>query len=143
MFTPFRIKAAVNAEIPITAAPVGNGDKYMFLNIPLLSKSGVVMTACIAHTADTCVKTASGRPVIAGAAAKNFLVSFVVGDKERVYQYSYYDLIPGNNNGLIREFANLKLNITKCYIQCVDASGVNAGDSLYLTICADKVGTER
>jgi len=57
------------------------------------------------------------------------VVTFAVRETEEVYQIPYFTLISAANAGMIREFANKQINLTKSYVTILDSTNLNAAES--------------
>lgn len=118
----------------VNMATVTASQKYNFDNIPELNRKDVIITGISAYTASSLVSSPNQKTVIADAAAANFVVTLATAESERIYRIPYYDLVSRTNAGLIRLFDKLNLNLTKCYVTCLNTAGVNAGESLVFNL---------
>lgn len=116
MYQPV-IDHSYGVELKITQAPTA-GLVVNFTDIPQLRKGTkqVQVIGIEAFTAAQLTTSPLGNPVISAADALGIVCTFAVGLKEDIYKVPLFDLIPGNNNGLIRIFKEKEINYTKSYI---------------------------
>lgn len=122
-----KIKNAIQVEV--TFGTVAAGQKYYFPDVPQLRN--VTTHGLEAFASTQLTTTPNGKTVFSNTYVPTVMVVLSVGDNEDVYQIPYYTLISSNNGGFIREFADLKININKSYLQ-LNATGITAGHAASL-----------
>jgi hypothetical protein len=113
--------------IEINMPVVSAGQKYFFTQDQQLAE--VYLHAIEAFTNTSLSKTPSGFSMFPDANVSDILLVLAVGSDEIIYQLPLYTLVAAKNGGLIRQFAHLKINLTKSYIQLVNGANIGAGQS--------------
>ena len=113
-------------EVNLSTA-VATGNRYNFLDVPQLRSAYVQGVEAFDITG--LAVSPNGKTVVSAAGSLSILVTLCVGDKEDIFQMPYYTLIAKNNGGIIREFYNKQINLTKSYIQLVGVAGIAANES--------------
>ena len=109
------------------ANAVSTGARYNFLDVPQLRK--VYVQGVEAFDITGLAVSPNGKTIVSAAGSLSVIVTLCVGDKEDIYQIPYYTLVAKNNGGIIREFANKMINLTKSYVQLVGTAGLTANES--------------
>ena len=82
-----------------------------------------------AYSADQLSTTPDGKTVIAAADADQIAVTLKdTNNIEFVYQMPYYSLIKSLNGGFVVMLKPRIINLTECYIQLTDGTGISAGE---------------
>lgn len=115
--------------VEVNLTTVTQGQRYTFQDIPQLRNPKVLIQGIGAYSADQLGISPNLANVVPAAAAMNLIVTFAVGETEELYQIPYFDLISANNGGLIREFKDKRITLTKSYVTVLDATGLSAGQS--------------
>ena len=115
--------------VEVNLTTVANGQRYYFLDVPTLRAPYIFVQGCEAYNINQVTLSPNGFPIISAAGATGLVVTFAVRETEEVYQIPYFTLIASANGGLIREFANKQINLTKSYVTVLDATALNAGES--------------
>jgi hypothetical protein len=68
--------------------------------------------------------------MVPAAGLPSLYVTFVVGEEEKLYRIPVTDLNSNFNQGIIRTFANHKINFTKSYVTINAATSLAANESL-------------
>lgn len=114
-------------EVNLTTVAVGQ--RYYFLDVPTLRAPYIFVQGIEAYNRDQVTQSPNAAPIINAAGAQGIVVTFAVRETEEVYQIPYFTLIASANGGLIREFANKQINLTKSYITILDPAALTAGES--------------
>jgi len=105
------------------------GKKYYFDDIPNLSRMNIVLYGIEAYTAAQLVATSSGKTVIADADKDQILVTLKNAQNEEfIYQAPLIDFIRSENGGFVVMLEPQIINLTDCYVQLVDATGVSSDE---------------
>ena len=115
--------------VEVNLTTVANGQRYYFLDVPTLRAPYIFVQGIEAYNKDQVSLSPNGFTIINPAGALGIVVTFAVRETEEVYQIPYYTLIASANGGLIREFANKQINLTKSYITVLDSTALQAGES--------------
>lgn len=116
------IKNCYLVELPLGSS-AATGSQINFQDIPQLRNKTVV--AVEAFTATQLSNGPSGLPVVSAADSLDLLVTLSVNANENVYQVPYYKLISSLNGGFVTGLDELKIDVTKSYVQLV--AGVTTG----------------
>jgi len=125
------IKNTYGVELNLTT--VTQGLRTNFQDVPQLRYNAVVITGIEAYTVSQLASSPTGKNIISTAGCQGISITLVVMDTEEVYQLPYYSLVSSLNSGIVKEFANKRINIVKSYATILNTTGINAGDSLYLS----------
>ncbi len=118
------IKNSYLVEVNLTT--LAANQRYNFLDIPTLRAPYIFVSGIEAFTGSQLAKSPNGATVITAGGSTGLVVTLTVRESEEVYQIPYYTLVSANNGGLIREFANKQINLTKSYITVLDATNLVA-----------------
>lgn len=110
------IKNCYLVEIPIPAG-TGVNSQINFQDIPQIRNKTIV--AIEAFTSTQLSTFPSGNTVISASDSLDLLCTFSVNADENVYQVPYYKLISSLNGGFVTGLDELKIDVTKSYIQLV------------------------
>ena len=116
--------------VELNLPTISLGQRYTFLDVPQLRYNAVIIDGLEAFTASQLATSPNNKTIISAAASINIVCTFVVDETEEIYQIPYYTLISANNAGLIREFANKRINLVKSYATILNTSGLTATESL-------------
>ena len=114
-------------EVNLTTVAVGQ--RYYFLDVPTLRAPYIFVQGIEAYNGDQVKLSPNNSTIISAAGSTGIVVTFAVRETEEVYQIPYYTLIASANGGLIREFANKQINLTKSYVTILDSTNLNAAES--------------
>lgn len=126
--------------VELNLSTIGLGQRYTFLDVPQLRYNAVIIDGLEAFTAAQLATSPNQKTIVSAAASVNVVMTFVVDETEEIYQIPYYTLISSNNAGLIREFANKRINLVKSYATILNVSGLSAGESLIFNFYYRKQG---
>ena len=121
------IKNSYLVEVNIATPAIGQ--RYYFLDVPTLRAPYVFVSGIEAYTTDQQSKSPLNADVISQLGATGIVVTWAVKESEDVYQMPLFSLIAAYNAGVIREFANKQINLTKSYITILDPTNIVAGES--------------
>jgi hypothetical protein len=116
--------------VELNLPTISLGQRYTFLDVPQLRYNAVIIDGLEAFTNAQLATSPNNKNIITAAASVNIVCTFVVDETEEIYQIPYYTLISSNNAGLIREFANKRINLVKSYATILNTSGLTAAESL-------------
>lgn len=105
------------------------GQRYTFLDVPQLRYNAVIIEGLEAFTSDQLAVSPNNKTIVSLASSLNLVLTLVVDETEDIYQIPYYTLISSQNSGLIREFANKRINLVKSYITILNTTGLSANQS--------------
>lgn len=114
-------------EVNLTTVAVGQ--RYYFLDVPTLRAPYIFVQGIEAYNSSQVTLSPNGANIVTAAGATGLVVTFAVRETEEVYQIPYYTLISSANGGLIREFANKQINLTKSYVTILDATALAPAQS--------------
>jgi hypothetical protein len=122
------IKRSQLVEAQFTGTPAVT-KRYAFTEIPNLSRNNIILYGFEALTAGQMSATPLGNTVIADADQPKVVVTLKDNDNlEFVYQFPLYSLVRSNNAGLVTLLEPRILNLTDCYVQLVDATGISTNE---------------
>lgn len=115
--------------VELNLPSIALGQRYTFLDVPQLRYNAVIIEGLEAFTSDQLAVSPNNKTIIAPSASLNLVLTLVVDETEDLYQIPYYTLISGENAGLIREFANKRINLVKSYITILNTTSLIANQS--------------
>lgn len=121
------IKNSYLVEVNLTT--LTTGQRYNFLDVPTLRAPFIFVQGIEAFTANELTNSPNGAALVTALGAAGIVVTFAVAETEDIYQIPYYTLVASQNAGIIREFANKQINLTKSYITVLDATNLTAAQS--------------
>jgi hypothetical protein len=117
------------AEIKLVNAPA-NGQKVPFLDIPQLRNVKTIGIECFKLT-DLTISPNSNTVV---SVLTGMVLTLAIQSAEDIYLYPCNDLNPALNSGLIRPFAEKKIDFPKSYITILDSTGLSQNESVLFNI---------
>mgnify|MGYP003406041045 FL=1 len=117
-----KFEKSILVEVPITAATTGKS--FQFPDTPQLVNKFV--QGVEVFTVTQVAKTPTQATTVAAAGATGIMVNLQVNNDAVIENIPYYTLISSLNGGLIREFKNIPLNVTKSTILIGDATNIVA-----------------
>jgi len=117
---------------------VGVGQRYYFLDVPQLSRNNIVVYGIEAFTSSQLATTPSGNTVV----SSNTGIVVTLRDnfkQEFLYQIPAYTLVRANNAGLIVLLKPRIINLTDCYVQLTNTTGLSANQSVAFNLYYDLV----
>lgn len=135
-----KIKNSYLAEINLTGT-IAIGNFYSFKDQPDIRFNEVKIVGIQTFTATHLATSPDQKTVIADAGAASLVVSFAAGQGNTIEidKVPYYDLISGNNSGLIRMFNDKRINLTKSGVQVVSTSNLTTGYSVIFNFIYEKL----
>lgn len=115
--------------VEVNLTTVANGQRYYFLDVPTLRAPYIFVQGIEAYNKDQVAISPNNSSIISPTGATGIVVTFAVRETEEVYQIPYFTLISSVNGGIIREFANKQINLTKSYVTILDATNLSAAES--------------
>ena len=112
----------------ITGGSFAAGQRFNFPDIEYLRGASIKGIICHCLEVDYSVST-GGSNIMNQAELRQTTLTLYVDGATPVLQFPVYQLIPGLNGGFIREFAGLKVNLPKSFVQINGASGFTANDT--------------
>ena len=119
------------AEVNLGTTTPGNGQNVNIQDYPQLRD--VYITGIEVFDSGQLAKSPSGKTVVTGLTG----LTITLMDKynmEMIYQYPTFDLNPTNVGGFYRDIKPFYLQLTKSYITVLDATTVNANESVMVNI---------
>jgi hypothetical protein len=119
------------AEVNLGTTVPGNGQNINVQDYPQLRD--VYICGIEVFDANQLAISPSGKTVVAALNG----VTLTLMDKynmEMLYQYPAFDLNPANVGGFYRDFKPFYLQLTKSFITVLDATTVNANESVMLNV---------
>jgi len=118
-------------EVNLGSTAPGAGQNINVQDYPQLRD--VYITGIEAFNADQITKSPAGKTVV----ASNTGITLTLMDKynmEMMFQYPTSDLNPGIVAGFYRDIVPFYLQLTKSYITILNASGLNANESVIFNV---------
>lgn len=139
MFSNLVAKRTQLVTAQFTGTPAA-GRKYYFQDIPNLSRNNILVYGFEAFTATQLAVTPDNLTVIAAADQDQITITLRDNKKEEfVYQMPYYSAIRSLNGGFPIIIKPRIINLTDCYLQLTDATGVSQDEVGVLQLYYDLV----
>jgi hypothetical protein len=123
------IKRSQLVEFQVTGTPT-TLKRYAPIPVPNLSRNNIVLYGIEVFTADQLSDTPSGNVVIPSVRQNQAVVTFVDVNKDQfIYNFPIFSGIRANVGGFVTLFQPRLINLTDCYLQLTDATGI-AGDQV-------------
>jgi hypothetical protein len=116
--------------VELNLPTISLGQRYTFLDVPQLRYNAVTIEGIESLTSSQLATSPNLKTIINNTAMLGVVLTFVVDETEEIYQIPYYSLNAGSNSGLIRDFANKRINLVKSYATILNTTGFTAGQSL-------------
>jgi hypothetical protein len=131
------IKRSQQIEFRLTGS-IATGKRYFATDIPNLSRNNIVVYGIEFFSASQEATTPTGNTVIGTTTG---IVCTLRDNKKQefMYQVPMYTLIRANNAGLIVLLKPRIINLTDCYIQITNTSGINLNESVAANLYYDLV----
>jgi hypothetical protein len=131
------IKRSQQIEFRLTGS-IATGKRYFATDIPNLSRNNVVVYGIEFFTATQEATTPTGNTVV--GSSTGIVVTLRDNKKQEfVYQVPMYTLIRANNAGLIVLLKPRIINLTDCYVQITNTTGINLNESVVANLYYDLV----
>jgi hypothetical protein len=121
------IKRSQIIEAQITGTPATN-KRYFFTDIPQLSRLNIVIYGLEAFTSTQLANSPQSASAVVGTSTGISVTLRDLTKTEFAYQIPYYTLIRANNSGLVVLFTPKTINLTDCYVQLSNTTGINSND---------------
>lgn len=118
--------------VELNLPTISLGQRYTFLDVPQLRYNAVTIDGIESLTTTQLATSPNQKTVISAANAVGIVLTFVVDETEEIYQIPYLSLNSGVNSGLIRDFANKRINLVKSYATILNVGSIAQGTSLCL-----------
>jgi len=125
MFYQPIISKSYLTEINLVNAPT-QGAKVPFLDIPMLRGVRTIGLSCFTETQLT--KSPNNKTIVSTVAG--LVLTLAVVSTEEIFQFPCYDLVSGNNSGLIRLLNNKIIDLPKSFITILDTSSLSQDESV-------------
>ena len=131
------IKRSQQIEFRLTGS-IATGKRYFATDIPNLSRNNVVVYGIEFFVAAQEATTPTGNTVT--STSTGTVVTLRDNKKQEfMYQVPMYTLIRANNAGLIVLLKPRIINLTDCYVQLTNTTGITLGESVAANIYYDLV----
>lgn len=105
------------------------GQKYQFADNPMLSQNNILLYGIECFTATQLSTVPTGQTVIPAATVDQIVVTLVDNQKkEFVYQMPIYSMVRSLNGGFVVMVEPRIINLTNCYVQITNNSGLSANE---------------
>ena len=131
------IKRSQQIEFRLTGS-IATGKRYFATDIPNLSRNNVVVYGIEFFVAAQEATTPTGNTVT--STSTGTVVTLRDNKKQEfMYQVPMYTLIRANNAGLIVLLKPRIINLTDCYVQLTNTTGITLGESVAANIYYDLI----
>lgn len=131
------IKRSQQIEFRLTGS-IATGKRYMATDIPNLSRNNIVVYGIEFFAAAQQATTPTGNPVV--GTTTGIVVTLRDNKKQEfMYQIPMFTLIRANNAGLIVLLKPRIINLTDCYVQITNITGITLNDSVAANLYYDIV----
>jgi hypothetical protein len=131
------IKRSQQIEFRLSGS-IATGKRYFATDIPNLSRNNVVVYGIEFFIATQEATTPTGNTVV--GSSSGIVVTLRDNKKQEfMYQVPMYTLIRANNAGLIVLLKPRIINLTDCYVQITNTTGLNLNESVAANIYYDLV----
>jgi len=131
------IKRSQQIEFRLTGS-IATGKRYFATDIPNLSRNNVVVYGIEFFTSAQETTTPTGNTVT--SVSTGTVVTLRDNKKQEfMYQVPMYTLIRANNAGLIVLMKPRIINLTDCYVQLTNTTGITLNDSVAANIYYDLI----
>lgn len=121
------IKRSQIIEAQIVGTPAV-GKRYFFTDIPQLSRINIVIYGLEAFTSTQLTTSPQSSNAVVSTSTGISVTLRNQAKVEFAYQIPYYTLIRSNNAGLVVLFTPTTINLTDCYVQLSNTTGINSND---------------
>jgi hypothetical protein len=109
------------------AGSLAVGNRYFFQDIPNLSRNNIIVYGIEAFTETQLAVAPSGATTV--GSSTGIVVTLRDNQKQEfMYQVPYFTLIRANNAGLIVMLKPRIINLTDCYVNLTDTTGLTIGE---------------
>jgi hypothetical protein len=131
------IKRSQQIEFRLTGS-IAAGKRYFATDIPNLSRNNIVVYGIEFFSATQEATTPTGNPVVGTTTG----ITVTLRDNKKqefMYQVPMYTLIRANNAGLIVLLKPRIINLTDCYVQITNITGLTVNESVAANLYYDLV----
>lgn len=131
------IKRSQQIEFKLTGS-ITTGKRFFAVDIPNLSRNNIVVYGIEFFSASQQTTTPTGNPVVGTTTG----ITVTLRDNKKqefMYQVPMFTLIRANNAGLIVLLKPRIINLTDCYVQITNTTGLTLNDSVAANIYYDIV----
>jgi hypothetical protein len=131
------IKRSQQIEFRLTGS-IAAGKRYFATDIPNLSRNNIVVYGIEFFSATQEATTPTGNPVVGTTTG----IAVTLRDNKKqefMYQVPMYTLIRANNAGLIVLLKPRIINLTDCYVQITNITGLTVNESVAANLYYDLV----
>lgn len=119
MLNTLLVYKSILVEIVLTNIPA-NGQQIAFQDVPQLR--GKIIQGVESFDRNGVSVSPTGATVV--SSTRGIAVTFAINSDERFFQWPVFSLTASQNGGLIRELANVSINLPKSYITILDSTTV-------------------
>lgn len=131
------IKRSQQIEFRLVGS-IATGKRYMAVDIANLSRNNIVVYGIEFFTSGQQTTTPTGNSVVSTSTGIN--VTLLDNKKQQfMYQVPMFTLIRTNNAGLIVLLKPRIINLTDCFVQITNITGLTLGDSVAANLYYDLV----
>jgi hypothetical protein len=131
------IKRSQQIEFRLTGS-LSTGKRFFATDIPNLSRNNIVVYGLEFFTSAQEATTPTGNTVVGSSTG----ITVTLRDNKKqefMYQVPMYTLIRANNAGLIVLLKPRIINLTDCYVQITNTTGLNLNESVAANLYYDLV----
>jgi len=134
------IKRSQLVEFPITGTPTANR-RYVARTVQNLSRNNIILYGIECYTEDQLAKTPSGGAIIDSADANKVVLTLMDTNKDQfLYNAPIISLIRSDVGGFVTILKPRIINLSDCYIQLTDATGIATNESVVFNFYYDLIG---
>ncbi len=123
------IKNSLLAEARIVSTPAV-GQTFFFDDVPDISKNNIVVYGIIGYSATQLALSPQQRTVIAAAGVPSLALTIVDSNGVTLVQrMPVYDTVRSLNGGFIAVFDDLRMNLTRSYVEVMATTSLNVNES--------------
>ena len=105
-----------------------------------ITTNNVMLYGISAYTADQLAKSLEDNTVISAAAAKGLVVTIQDNNNNTPIQsIPYMELVRASNSGLVLMISPVEVDLSKCFISIVDATGLSLNEVAVFNVYYDLV----
>ena len=130
------IKRSQLVEFPITGTPT-TLRRYTARTVQNLSRNNIILYGIECYTEDQLAATPSGGAVIDTADANQVVLTLM---DQFLYNAPIISLIRANVGGFVTILKPRIINLSDCYIQLTDATGIATNESVVFNFYYDLIG---
>lgn len=134
------IKNSQLVEAQITATPAV-GQRFNFSDNQEISNNNILLYALQAYSEAQLAKSPISQNTVVGTTGvPSIVITFVDNTNQQVVQrIPMYDIIRSNNGGFYTLVKPLRVNLTSCFIELVDTTGLSANEVVIFNFIYTKI----